>query len=160
MFKNIVENKLNILKAWQNDLLSAFPEERALLSGTPDPFLNPVGTIIPAMLEILFDQITGEMDAEKIAKGLDDFIKLRALQDCAPSQALRFLPALKEVLHSAVGGFGLRDTGPEAIKILGQRIDDVLLKSFDLYIKCREGIYTIRINEFKKRAFRALEKIQ
>jgi hypothetical protein len=160
VFKIIRENKLNILKAWQDRLLSSFSEKSAPFLNNPDPFQNPMGAMIPKMLETLFDQVTGEMDSNVILSALDDFIKVSAVQECAPSRALVFLHHLKNIVHSLCHGPGQGQKDSIEYKILEDRIDDILLKSFDIYMKCRESICTVRINEFKKRAFRVLENVQ
>ena len=157
---NIALNKVLILKDWKDALLSSFPEETSPFLNNPDPFVNPIGAMFPKMLETLYDQITGEMNDDNISAALDDYIKLRAVQDSDPSLAFDFLMYLKKMLRSREFGSKLYETGCGNVNILEDRIDYIVLKSFDMYMKCREKIYTLRINEFKKRAFRVLENIQ
>jgi hypothetical protein len=157
---NIALNKAVILKNWQDALLSSFPDETESFLNNPDPFLNPVGAMFPKMLETLYDQITGEMNDDTILSAMDDYIKLRAVQDSEPSRAFDFLMHLKKMLRSRESGSKEYETGCFSVNILEDRIDYILLKSFDMYMKCREKIYTLRINEFKKRAFRVLENVQ
>jgi hypothetical protein len=157
---NIALNKKIILKNWQDALLSSFSSETTSFLNNPDPFLNPVGAMFPKMLETLYDQITGEMNDDTIMSALDDYIKLRAVQDSEPSLAFDFLMYFKKILQSRESGSRVSETGFGNVKILEDRIDYILIKSFDMYMKCREKIYTLRINEFKKRAFRVLENVQ
>lgn len=160
MFENIKTNKQNIIKDLQDELFSGLPYKASIHLNNPDPFINPISTSIHEMLETLFDQITGEMDINKILPSLDNYFKIMALQDYSPSQAIGFLLSLKKLLYKKTGLEGKQEIKLSEISILEDRIDDILLHSFDIYMKCRENIYTIRINEFKKRSFRALGNIK
>src|SRR5208337_5370571 len=97
---NISLNKAKILKEWRDEVIAGFSDMPSLFPDNPDPFLNPSGAMLPRMLESLFDQITGEMDENKIHLALDDYIKLMAVQDRAPSMALGFLSDLKNSMLS------------------------------------------------------------
>jgi hypothetical protein len=149
-----------ILSEWRDELFSSLPPELSSLFRSRDPFVNPVGTTIPAMLQILYEEITGEMDGDRIDAALDQYIKFWAIQECPPSRAFVFLRRLRVLLHAeAVKQDG---SGVYAVELgmLDDRIIDILQRSFDMYMKCREKIHTLRIEEFKKRAFRVLENIQ
>jgi hypothetical protein len=159
-YMNVSVHRGKILREWQDGLFSSLPPELLALLNRPDPFVNPMGTMIPKMLEILFDQIFGEMDGDKIGAALEDYIKFWAVQDCPPSRAFVFLPRLRELLRAAAEKRDQNGEGEAELSVIEDRIIDILQRSFDMYMKCRDKIHTLRINEFKKRAFRVLENIQ
>lgn len=93
------------------------------------------------------------MDLEKVSSVLDSIIRIRAVQDVTPSQALAFVFRLKKVLREEEG------TAPSGeIDALESRIDAIALISFDLFMKCREKIYDLKANELRNMTFRLLQK--
>ena len=80
------------------------------------------------------------------------------MQDFSPSQAVSFVLMLKEVVRSelqkeiAEGNFG------EELHRFESRIDEISLRAFDLYMKCKEKIFEIRVNESRNQVARLLER--
>ncbi len=160
MFENIKANKFNIIKDLQDELFSGFSFETQEHLNNPDPFLNPVGSSVRIMLETVFDQVTGEMDNNKIFSSLDDYCKIMALQELRPSRALGFLLSLRRLINNGTGSGAEQKISPGEINMLEDRINDILLRSFDIYMECRENIFIIRVNELKKRTFRVPGNLQ
>lgn len=143
-----------IIDEWFNGIIAGYPPEtRRFLETNRDPFSNPVGSILKNSLGILLDQILGEMNDKVLKTALGDYLKIRAVQDCMPSEALQFLFLLKGILHD----FGGEDQGPkpgrEGVEALERRIDTVTLVAFDIYMKCREDIFSIRVKEIRNQVF-------
>ena len=67
-------------------------------------FANPVGNSIIDKTEDLFDEIIceGDIDIEKIREILDELIRIRAVQDFSPSEAIDFLYTLKKIIKEEV----------------------------------------------------------
>ena len=96
------------------------------------------------------------MDAEKVSAVLEGILRIRAVQDVAPSRALAFIFRLKNVLREELGSVA---TAPsEEIDALESRLDAIALISFDLFMKCREKIYDLKANELRNMTFRLLQK--
>lgn len=85
-------------------------------------------------------------------------MRVRAIQDFSPSQAVGFIFCLKDVIRQEVGK-GSRDEkiAAELLK-LDSKIDTLALIAFDVYVKCREQVYELRTNEIKNRYSRLLQR--
>lgn len=155
----LTEKKSAILKKWFNLILATYPEDtQKFLRSQKDRFANPVGSNILQGLEGLFEELLHEQNPERISQFLDHVIRVRAVQDFSPSQAVSFILKLKKVIREelgkAIGGKGLF----EELLAFESRIDEMALLSFDLFMKCREKIYEIRANELRNRTGRLLER--
>jgi len=133
-----------ILEQWIAQTIQSYPSAAvAFLSGESDPFRNPVGHTVRQCLTVLFDQLHGEMDPGCIAAALDAIIRLRAVQDLTPSQAVGFVFLLRPIL---------RELAPEHDPVwFGERIDRLALMAFDKYMQCREQLAEIRLSESRRR---------
>jgi hypothetical protein len=135
-----------IAEQWFARVLRTYPTQTAhFLAEEKDPFRNPVGTTFRQALAILLEEIMLGMDHDKVAAALDSIMQIRAVQDSTPGHALEFLLQLKGILRD-------QHPGP-VLELLDQRIDEMTLAAFDLYMKCRERICEARMNETKRRSF-------
>ena len=135
--------KAAIHKRWLEKTLETYaPDASAFFDRQKDPFANPVGQALRAGTETMLDCLLGEMDAEKICACLEEIIKIRSIQDFTPAQALSFVFSLKQVIREELKS----DLNVE----LETRIDQLALFAFDVYVKCRERLYEIRVSEVKR----------
>jgi hypothetical protein len=92
-----------------------------------------------------------EMQAvvEEARAALDEIIRVLALQDIPPSQALAFVFHLKQVIREELAA-ELKDLSlaPELVE-LESRIDGLALLGFDAYTKRREKLCELKVNEVK-----------
>ncbi len=116
-----------------------------------DRFANPVGSTIFAALEGLFAELLGKGDYEKTRSLLDNILRIRAIQNFSPSQAVVFLPLLKGVLKEEIAEEVWQNRLHEEWLELESRIDDFLLLAFDIYVECREKIDQLRNQELRNR---------
>jgi hypothetical protein len=132
-----------ILERWIADTIQSYPSAAVpFLSKEDDPFRNPVGHALRQSLTTLFAELRGSMDPECIAPALDAIIRIRAVQDFTPSQAVEFVFLLKPIL---------RQLAPEADQLsLDARIDRLALMAFDKYMRCREQLADIRMSERRR----------
>ena len=130
-----------IVGEWLARTLRSYPLHTArFLLQDPDPFRNPVGQALQRGLPALFDELLGTMDAIRVRSSLDSIVRIRAVQDFTPSQAVGFVFLLKEVL---------REQGPVPAEF-ERRIDQLALAAFDLYMECREKIAEIKVDEARR----------
>ena len=132
-----------VAERWIERTLESYPAEtHALLSGEQDPFRNPAGHAIKDSLTTLARELLGEMDEKAIAPALDALVRLRAVQDVRPSDALRFVFDLHDIVAEATG---------EVPQALERRIDELALMAFDQYMACRDQIAELRQKELRFR---------
>jgi hypothetical protein len=132
-----------VAERWIERTLASYPAEvHSLLSGEQDPFRNPAGHAIKESLTTLARELLSEMDEKAIAPALDALVRLRAVQDFRPSDALRFIFDLREVVAEVTG---------EVPRALENRIDELALMAFDQYMACRDQIAGLRQKELRSR---------
>ncbi len=140
-------------------ILETYPADTSrFLKKQKDRFANPVGSAISQGIEGLFDELLQGMDSGRVSTFLDNIIKVRAVQDFSPSQAMAFIFLLKKVIREELGGEIQEDGLAEELLRLESRIDILALLSFDIYMKCREKIYEIRVNEVKNTVHMLLKR--
>lgn len=150
-----------MLAKWLESTVEAHPAGVNLLKDG-DRFTNPVGYTFSSELEVLYDEIRREnMDTEKTAEALLGIIRIRAVQDLSPEEAVGFVFRLKDIVRDELKG---RLVEPGVLKEFldfGERMDDVACGAFNIYSGCREKIHAIRENEMRRdrdNAFRLLER--
>lgn len=151
--------KSALLERWFDIVLETYPADSSgFLKNKKGQFSNPVGYTVSRGLGDLLDELLQEreMDIEKISSVLDGIIRIRAVQDLTPSQALAFVFRLKKVLREELAGAG--PAPAQEIEELESRIDAMALISFDLYVKCREKIYDLKASELRNMTFRLLQQ--
>jgi hypothetical protein len=149
-----------ILEAWIARTVDTYPPQAArLLREQRDPFRNPVGQVLREGLPALLEVLLGGGDLEAALPDLDRVVRLRAVQDFTPGEAVGFLFLLKGILRDVLGATGGQLGGPPGpIEALEDRIDRLVLLGFDRYAACREQMAEIRVNEARRRLF-VLERL-
>lgn len=132
-----------ILEQWFARTAESYsPQSLPFIKGDADRFRNPVGHTLRESLASLLEQVLGGMDTNSIAPALDAIIRIRAVQDLAASEAVGFVFRLKPIV---------RDLAPEQDQAtLGDRVDQLALMAFDTYMRCREQVADIRVNESRR----------
>lgn len=153
----LLEKKSAILEKWFDLILETYPQDTSkFLMSQKNRFANPVGHAISQGIEGIFNElIKDEPDSAQVTVFLDNIIRIRAIQDFTPSQALAFIFLLKEVVRQE---FKDLSPDPQEMSVFEFRVDKLALVSFDIYMGCREKLYEVRTNEFKNRAYRLLER--
>ena len=146
-------------KRWVDLTLQSYPADtQRFLKKQRDPFANPVGTTISKEIEHVFDELLQGAQPEKVTPFLDRIVRIRAVQDFSPSQAVVFIFLLKKVIRTELAKEILEYGLSEDLVELEARIDDLALLTFDLYIKCREKLYEIKAKQASRQVSRLLRK--
>ncbi len=146
-----------LLAAWLARTLDTYPPSaRDFLTRERDAFRNPVGQALREGLANLLDGLLDARAAAELLPELEPVERLRAVQDYTPSQALAFLFLLKDVLREAETLPG----GPATAEreTIEERLDQLMLAAFDLYMRCREDIWKIEVNAAKRSLFVPLRR--
>jgi hypothetical protein len=158
--QHLLEKKPAILKKWFDAIADTYPGDTAgFLKNKKAQFANPVGHNIAEGTAGLFDALLQGMLPDTVSAFLDGIIRIRAIQDFAPSEALSFIFHLKKVVRQELGSEVLKEQGiMDELAAFEAAIDDLALFSFDIYMKCREKIYELKANEARNMTFRLLQK--
>lgn len=157
----LAERRATVVNRWFQLLAAEYPPETAgFLQREKDRFANPVGYTIWQAITGLFEALLSEKeDTAKTASCLDDFLRIKAIQDFLPSQAVGGIFHLKKIVQDELAGeIQAAHISPEEILVFAGRVDRLALQAFDIYLACREKLYEIRVNEVKNRTARLLQK--
>ena len=92
--------KAAILTRWFDLILAGYPSDsQRFLKKQKNPFANPVGTTIQRAMEALYEELLKGKGPERLSTFLDHMIRIRAVQDFSPTQAIEFIFQLKEVIR-------------------------------------------------------------
>jgi hypothetical protein len=133
------------------------PDAALFFKNQGDGFLNPVGGTTRSILEKLFEAILKKTDADSIAVTLEPLIKIRAVQNFSPSQAVGFLFVLKTIIHKELKK-ELKKINPEELVSIDARIDSLALIGFDIFMRCREKIYDLKTNTERSKIYTAFAR--
>ena len=135
-----------LLEKWLEATMATFPRQTLyFLRSEKDRFRNPMGHILREGLAILLEEILGEMDPSKVQSALESIVRLRAVQDFTPRQAVGFIFLLREILaEQSAGGCS---------PAIQKRIDELALRAFDIFMKCREEIGEIKAREAQRKVY-------
>ena len=140
-------------------ILETYPPDAAkFFKQEGNCFANPVGYTLLGEIEPLYRELLEGLDAEKISPFLDRIIRIRAIQDFSPSEAVAFVYFLKKVIREELASEIHENRLYEDLLKFDSRIDELALIAFDTYMQCREKIYEIRVDEVRNRVFSLLKR--
>ena len=155
-------HRSSIIRKWSERLIRTYPEATTrFLSQEQDPFRNPIGHTLQEGLTALFDGLAETADVSSLTPALDSIVRIRAVQDFTAGQAIAFPFLLKPIIREELAEHVQRYSSE--LVDLEARIDELALLAFDLYVKCREQVYELKVNEVKRRSStleRAHQKLQ
>lgn len=132
-----------MLDQWFAQTAESYPRLTAqFLALERDRFRNPVGHALRESLSVLLREILGSMEAKSIVPALDGILRIRAVQDLLPSEAVGFVFLLRPILLGS---------NPPRPAMIEARIDQLALMAFDHYMNCREQVAQVRENENRRR---------
>lgn len=156
----LVKEKTAIVNRWFNLVINTYPTDtQKFLATKSNPFSNPVRANLLAGLDGIYEAlITNKLETPEVLEHLDTVIRIRAIQDFSPANALVFVFFLK----NAVREFSAKKIHEysvfEELLTLESRIDKLALLAFNVYMQCRERIFEVRIAEIKRQNSRLIER--
>ena len=154
------ERSSAIADRWIGEALSGYSKKAsAAFERQQDAFANPVGHALRVGLSGVVEALFEGKEADEICPHLDEVIRMRAIQEFAPSEALSFVFSLKEAIRAELGkAVGEPSAGAELAE-LDRRIDRIGLLAFDRYVGSREKVYQLRVNEMKRSVSKIVERM-
>ena len=142
----LLERKPKLLKRWFDRIIESYPRDSSdFLKKQKNPFANPVGHTFSEGINGLLDGLIEGSDPKGFDPFLNDIIRIKAVQDFSPSQAVSFLFLLKDVIRDSLEKEIREDSVMKELVELESRID-------------RERIYEIKADEVKRLTFRLLQR--
>lgn len=153
MLKELLSNKKSIIiEKWIRSVADSYPVETSkFLRQQKNRFSNPVGYSISSSAENLFDGLLSGNDLENVKEALSGIIKIRAVQEFSPSQAVGFIFLLKKIIRDELSREINTENYINELLEIETAIDGMALTAFDLYMDSREKLFQIRVKEFKAR---------
>jgi hypothetical protein len=157
--KFLTDNQKSICAQWTDAIIKTYPEEGAkFFAGSSNQFANPVGHTFRNNIEKLYLSLLRGGDVAECSKDLDGILRIRAVQGFAPSVALCFLPALKEIVRRELAKTGRAQEMEEGLHDWSVRVDRLTMMGFDLYMQCREVLWKQKANQLYSRTHKLLER--
>ena len=140
-----------ILERWRAKVFDSYPKEAIrFFRSEKDAFRNPVGQSLLRGTAAIYDGVALGRETGSVMEALEAMVRLRAVQELPASEAVGFVFALKRAVRDH-----LRELGAEAelwpeLVVLDESLDALASAAFDLYGRCRESIYRIRVGELRR----------
>jgi len=122
------------------------PQVARTPTGPRDQFDDPCGHLARACVEAMVDALDNGVNRCILDPPMEGFVKILALQERSPSEALAFVFSIRPVLRQELG---LEPTCPEWHELVA-RVDSIALVAFDIYMRCREKVYSARFNQIQR----------
>ncbi|MHC1744236.1 MAG: RsbRD N-terminal domain-containing protein [Syntrophobacteraceae bacterium] len=153
------ERRSVIVKRWFHLIADTYPPQTAeMLKKQTNQFTNPVGYALRHGTEGLYGELLRGVEPEKTTGFLDKIIRIRAIQDFTPAQAVGFVFLLKRIIREEVQHKDWKDRiSTDDLLELESHIDNMVLLGLNVYAQCREKLYEVRLTEVKNRTFRLLQ---
>lgn len=143
------DNRERILDIWIERTLDSY-ESPDFFKKSKDMFANPVGGNIKTGLSELFDLLVAASDPGAYHKALDQVMRIRAVQEFTPAQAVAPVLELKWVVRQVLSGLKQEERPqPTELDNFDCDVDRAALAAFNIYVECRERLYQTRIRELK-----------
>lgn len=143
-----------IIARWLDRTLEGYAEDKThFLKQEQDRFRNPVGHALRENLPVLLEALLLGQPAGASRSALDAIVRMRAVQDLSPAQAVSFVPLLKDVMREELRiGRQIEPNESDYAEFEG-RIEELTLLASDLYAQCRDQIRRIKANEVRRRTY-------
>jgi hypothetical protein len=147
----LTEKKTAIVQRWLDAALNAYSKDAAgFFKKQSDPFANPIGATLRRGTQGIFDNLLSGLDPGVICGYLEEIIKIRAIQEFSPSRAVSFVFQLKRAVRAELDNGGIDPQLSLQLVDFEKQIDQIALFAFDIYSKCRDQVYELRVNEVKR----------
>ena len=158
--QRIAKYKSQIANDWFAILAGTYPPDTTrFLKTNKDAFTNPVGGTSRQTLEAVLDALLENADPEVLSHHLEALIRIRAVQTMfTPSQATAFILDLKKIIRRVLKR-DLQDSDIQSqLLTFEEHIDRLLLIAFDIFMRCREKIYSMKATEEQSKIYRAFAR--
>lgn len=151
MLRKILEKREDaIVEQWLDCILAAYPADGgAVFKRRTSQFANPVGYTAREAARTLLRTLRSEASApSELAAPLADVLRIRAVQEMPPSDAVGFVLDLKGVVRAELESH--RSADPAELRAFEDRVDRLALEAFDRYVAFREELARLKVKEARR----------
>lgn len=141
-------HRKKIVRLWVEYTLSTY-KSSTFFGKEGDKFANPVGGNTREALDSLFVLLSKSADPKTFSEPLERIMQIRAIQEFAPSQAVSPIHAVKHITRDVLAADKDRCHLVNELYDFEFAVDMAVLAAFDIYMECRERLYSVRIAEIK-----------
>jgi hypothetical protein len=154
-------NRSRLLRAWFDRIANTYPPLTAkFLNEQRDSFANPVGASVSKEIGNIFDELMQEKSSQEIYTYIDGIVRTRAVQDFSASQAVALFLEFKKILREDLKDEIRRQELQDELRDFEDKIDQLSLAAFDVYMQCREKIWELKAKEAQNRTKNLLRMAQ
>ena len=155
------EKSSAVAQRWLADALAVYAaDSAAAFQRQQDRFANPVGHALRVGRCAAVEAIVEGREPGEVCSHLDEIIKIRAVQEFKPSEAIGFVFLLKEAFGAELGRQNAAGALSSELAELDRRIDLIALGAFDIYMHYRGQVCELRIAEVKRNVGKLMERIE
>lgn len=152
LIEALKNKKKQILATWIEKTLDSYIAP-AFFKNAKDRFANPVGANIKEGLTMVFELLLVKAAQEEFAEPLDQVIRIRAVQEFTPAQAVSPILELKWVVRQVLSADKETRGFLTELDSFDCDVDRAALAAFDIYSDCREQVYAGRVRELKSGSY-------
>ena len=158
-FAALLEKKKEaVVNAWFEQVMQTYaPDTAVFYQNQKDAFANPVGSTTKQALVKLFNALLDPQENESLADLIDPLIRIRAVQNFTSSQAVGFVFLLKSIVRNLFQKNRKKLKVDELLE-MESRIDGLALIGFDVFMACREKIYSMKTNVERDKIYKAFAR--
>ncbi|MGE5346982.1 MAG: RsbRD N-terminal domain-containing protein [Acidithiobacillales bacterium] len=143
---------------WRELVLMSYPPQAvAFLRQEKDGFRNPVGATIRQAIDELTGALVTGAGREDSAAAVDALVRMRAVQNFSPGQAVGFVFLFRRALADVLGE-ELAGVRAEELIGLDARVDGMALEAWDRYAASRDKVSELRAREATARTYALLKR--
>ncbi len=146
------EKKRQIQSVWIDRTLDSYTSS-GFFKKSHDTIANPIGANIRDGLTRILDLLLKGAGAVEYSRPLDQVVRIRAIQDFSPSQAVVPFLELKWVIRQVLNDDKKARHLTQNLDNLDCEIDRLALAAFDKYMECREQLFQVRMKELKSGSY-------
>jgi hypothetical protein len=144
----LLQKKEAILQGWLREIYGSYtPGTDNFLQNHSDRFANPVGYTISANAGQLLDALIRGDDPGTLRSCLEKIIRIRAVQDFTPAQAVAFMTELKNIIRSQIMSNAIKHGLLDEMNALETTIDSLGCTAAELHTKMKRQIRELAIKE-------------
>lgn len=148
----LIDRRSALTERWLDAVLREYGEVTATRwRKEKDRFANPVGSALADGLPELLDTVAqGGRPSERALSALEGIVRIRSVQDLAPSRAVGFLYLLRGAVRGELSAELAAGGHAGELAELDARIEQLALLAFDTYVALREERWHLLQEELRR----------